>query len=347
MSAVSANPRSDRHRPPPLTTSSTNNSSTNAPLSLYDRFAAANNNTDSALSPSSGASNSRNQRGSVFGAWANQTSNNANGHANASLASPTTQQNGKSRADGNGIANGSVNGNAPVEDAKEDVVSISVVSTKGHRREESELTSAPYLSVSPSEPAPSKESIVSLDLVVAASAVPHAPRRDKASQVLGIPHRSSMEPIPARKRTSMMSTRSAQNPPPSPSFTPTMPLASLYVVSGLPKRPQTWTLADPDAVQGLTHSDGAVGRWWRAEVLGSTVSPGVGGGKKKKVMKGHTTQTEVSKGPGALSKQETAKMLSKALKVSIYALHVSTFKILPFFRRSSLRFVQCSSRFLC
>lgn len=113
-----------------------------------------------------------------------------------------------------------------------------------------------------------------------------------------------------------MSTRSAQNPPPSPSFTPTMPLASLYVVSGLPKRPQTWTLADPDAVQGLTHSDGAVGRWWRAEVLGSTVSPGVGGGKKKKVTKGHTSQTEVSKGPGALSKQETAKMLSKALKVS-------------------------------
>jgi hypothetical protein len=93
-------------------------------------------------------------------------------------------------------------------------------------------------------------------------------------------------------------------------------LASLYVVSGLPKRPQTWTLADPDAVQGLTHSDGAVSRWWRAEVLGSTVSPGVGGGKKKKVMKGHSSQTEVAKGPGALTKQETAKMLSKALKVS-------------------------------
>ena len=129
-----------------------------------------------------------------------------------------------------------------------------------------------------------------------------------------------MEPIPARKnRTSIMSSRSAQNPPPpSPGYTPTMPLASLYVVSGLPKRPQTWTLADPDAVQGLSHSEGAVGRWWRAEVLGSTVSPGVGGGKKKKVMKGHATQTEISKGPGALSKQETAKMLSKALKVRFF-----------------------------
>ena len=40
-----------------------------------------------------------------------------------------------------------------------------------------------------------------------------------------------------------------------------------------------------------------------------------GGGKKKKVMKGHTAHTEVAKGPGALTKQETAKMLSKALKV--------------------------------
>lgn len=145
--------------------------------------------------------------------------------------------------------------------------------------------------------------------------LPHLPRRDKASQVLGIPHRSSMEPVPVRKRPSIMSTRSAGNVPQSPSYTPVTPLASLYVVSGLPKRPQTWTLADPDAVQGLSHSDGAVNRWWRAEVLGSTVSPGVGGGKKKKVSKGHGSQTEIAKGPGALSKQDTAKMLSKALKV--------------------------------
>lgn len=141
----------------------------------------------------------------------------------------------------------------------------------------------------------------------------HIPRRDKASQVLGIPHRQSMEPISVRKRNSIMSTRSAGYvPPSSPGSGPNMPLASLYVVSGLPKRPQTWTLADPDAVTGLTHSDGAVNRWWRAEVLGSTISPGVGGGKKKKTMKG----TETSKGPGALSKQETAKMLSKTLKVN-------------------------------
>ena len=64
---------------------------------------------------------------------------------------------------------------------------------------------------------------------------------------------------------------------------------------------------------GLTHSEGAVSRWWRAEVLGSTVSPGAGGGKKRQKMKG---DTEVLKGAGALSKQEVGKMLSKALKVS-------------------------------
>ncbi|EJD03960.1 uncharacterized protein FOMMEDRAFT_106299 [Fomitiporia mediterranea MF3/22] len=160
----------------------------------------------------------------------------------------------------------------------------------GHKREESDLTIAGTIS----------------------NQLTYVPRRDKASQVLGIPHRASMEPVSVHKRNSIMSTRSAGNNPPSPSFTPTMPLASLYVVSGLPKRPQTWTLADPDAVMGLTHSDGAVGRWWRAEVLGSTVSPGIGGGKKKKTMKG----TETTKGPGALSKQETAKMLSKTLKLS-------------------------------
>jgi hypothetical protein len=46
------------------------------------------------------------------------------------------------------------------------------------------------------------------------------------------------------------------------------------------------------------------------EVLGSTISPGAGGGKKKK------NDTEALKGAGALSKQEVGKMLSKALEVS-------------------------------
>jgi len=138
-------------------------------------------------------------------------------------------------------------------------------------------------------------------------------RSDKASRILGVQHRRSMEPIPASVRTSLVSTRSAREAPSTQTFTPTLPLTSLYVVSGLPKAPHTWTLADPDSVIGLTHSEGAVNRWWRAEVLGSTVSPGAGGGKKKKKAKG---DTEILKGAGALTKQEVGKMLSKALKVS-------------------------------
>ncbi|KAK0208211.1 DENN domain-containing protein [Desarmillaria ectypa] len=137
-------------------------------------------------------------------------------------------------------------------------------------------------------------------------------RGDKASRILGIKHRRSMEPIPASARTSIVSTRSARDGLSAPSFTPSSPLTSLYVVSGLPKSPHTWTLADPDSVLGLHHSEGAVSRWWRPEVLGSTVSPGAGGGKKKKRGKGE----EVMKGAGALSKQEVGKMLSKALKLS-------------------------------
>jgi EEF1A N-terminal glycine/lysine methyltransferase len=150
--------------------------------------------------------------------------------------------------------------------------------------------------------------------ITAPSSVGHQlVRSDKASRVLGVQHRRSMEPIPAAARTSIVSTRSAREVPSIQSFTPTLPLTSLYVVSGLPKAPHTWTLADPDSVVGLTHADGAVNRWWRAEVLGSTVSPGAGGKKKRKV-KG---DTEVLKGAGALTRQEVAKMLSKALKVSV------------------------------
>ncbi|KAH9486937.1 DENN domain-containing protein [Psilocybe cubensis] len=139
-----------------------------------------------------------------------------------------------------------------------------------------------------------------------------ASRPDKASRILGIRHRKSMEPIPASARNSIVSTRSLRDPPPVASFVPTLPLTSLYVVSGLPKSPHTWTLADPDSVLGLHHSESAVNRWWRPEVLGSTVSPGAGGGKKKKRGKSE----EVSKGAGALTKQEVGKMLSKALKLS-------------------------------
>lgn len=123
-----------------------------------------------------------------------------------------------------------------------------------------------------------------------------------------------MEPIPASTRNSVVSTRSLRDPAPVVSqHVPNLPLTSLYVVSGLPKSPHTWTLADPDSVMGLHHGDGAVNRWWRPEVLGSTVSPGAGGGKPTKKRRGRGE--EVTKGAGALGKQEVGKMLSKALKV--------------------------------
>lgn len=156
-----------------------------------------------------------------------------------------------------------------------------------------------YITITPSQPSTSN---VSPNL-----------RPDKASRILGIRHRKSMEPIPASTRNSIVSTRSLRETSSvAPSHVPTSPLTSLYVVSGLPKSPHTWTLADPDSVLGLHHSESAVNRWWRPEVLGSTVSPGAGGGKKKKRGKNE----EVMKGAGALSKQEVGKMLSKALKVS-------------------------------
>jgi len=153
------------------------------------------------------------------------------------------------------------------------------------------------------------------------TALSYIPRTDKASRLLGISHRMSMEPIPASRRNSIVSTRSARDPPPTPGFVPTLPLTSLYVVSGLPKSPHTWTLADPDSVLGLHHSDSAVNRWWRPEVLGSTVSPGAGGGQKKKKKNGK--HEEIMKSAGALSKQEVGKMLSKALKVRHTYVHLA------------------------
>ena len=150
------------------------------------------------------------------------------------------------------------------------------------------------------------------------------PRRDKASQVLGIPHRRSMEPIPSAKVAARLSTRSATvgySGPPTiheGEAAPPPPLASLYLVSGLPKSHHAWTLADPDSVLGLQHSESAVNKWWRPEVLGSTVSPGVGDPRDGQRSK-RRRKVSNARDPGAgigLSKQDVAKMLSKALKLS-------------------------------
>jgi hypothetical protein len=152
---------------------------------------------------------------------------------------------------------------------------------------------------------------------------------DKASRFLGIQHSPHMEPIPASRRSSIApSTRST--PAAATSTVTKDPLCALYLVSGLPKSPQTWTLADADATAGLHHTEGAVNRWWRPEVLGSTASPGAsylapskhftnnvtGVGASRKALR-KKQSIELLKGGGILSKQDIGKMLSKSLKVPI------------------------------
>lgn len=65
-----------------------------------------------------------------------------------------------------------------------------------------------------------------------------------------------------------------------------------------------------------------MGRWWRAEVLGSTITPGVGGGnkdkKKKRGVKNPSIRTAVGESAetkAGLVKGDLGKMLSKSLKV--------------------------------
>ena len=118
-----------------------------------------------------------------------------------------------------------------------------------------------------------------------------------------------------------------------------LPLTSLYLVSGtfsspvreladplplflgLPKNPSTWTLADSDSIAGVHHSESAVGRWWRAEVLGSTITPGVNGGKDKaKKKRGGKAASvngagETAESKAGLGRGDLGKMLSKSLKV--------------------------------
>lgn len=139
---------------------------------------------------------------------------------------------------------------------------------------------------------------------------------------------TSPAPVEHQVRGHKPSTTSSLSPL-SPStggqpHVPTTPLTTLYLVSGLPKSPHTWTLADTDSVAGLHHADGAVGRWWRAEVLGSSVSPGVGRSRKKsKKDRKDASENVIPDGPkaaprgsGSLSKADLGRMLSKALKLS-------------------------------
>jgi nicotinamide N-methyltransferase len=113
-------------------------------------------------------------------------------------------------------------------------------------------------------------------------------------------------------------------------------IAQLYAVFGLPKDPAVWTLAEEDCVAGVHHAEGAVGRFWRPEVLGCSICPTPSevlsktqpsadqesgaskwngrdsGGKKPSNPK----FIEMADGRGSVEKAETARVLSKALKLS-------------------------------
>lgn len=122
-------------------------------------------------------------------------------------------------------------------------------------------------------------------------------------------------------------------------------IAQLYAVFGLPKDPSVWTLAEEDCVAGVHHVEGAVGRFWRPEVLGCSICPspsevlarstddnGVSSAESQTMNKsgdskwdgraadGKKSQNpkfiEMSDGRGGIEKAETARVLSKALKLS-------------------------------
>ncbi|TIC27376.1 hypothetical protein E3Q11_02435 [Wallemia mellicola] len=125
------------------------------------------------------------------------------------------------------------------------------------------------------------------------------------------------DPSPLPPPELLQSTKSMYLEPPkhttarpatSSSLATQTPLASLYLVSGLPKDPAAWTYADETSISSVHHSPNAVGRWWRAEALGTSASPGISipgvdsTGKKKRV--------------GGMPKNEVNKVLAKALKLS-------------------------------
>ena len=112
-------------------------------------------------------------------------------------------------------------------------------------------------------------------------------------------------------------------------------IAQLYAVFGLPKDPAVWTLAEEDCVSGVHHIEGAVGRFWRPEVLGCSICPPTSeqfspnpaqspaspkrqddnkaGSDKKNA---NPKFIEMSDGRGGIERAETARVLSKALKLS-------------------------------
>ncbi|WAQ82704.1 hypothetical protein PtA15_3A68 [Puccinia triticina] len=93
---------------------------------------------------------------------------------------------------------------------------------------------------------------------------------------------------------------------------PTQPdtLASIYMVCGLPKNPQCWTLAQPDYPP--THLQGALPRFWRPEVLGTTVS----GQETPDPARESNSPPDIGAGPEPISKDELSKIQGKAIKLA-------------------------------
>ncbi|CDU26243.1 uncharacterized protein SPSC_06437 [Sporisorium scitamineum] len=117
-------------------------------------------------------------------------------------------------------------------------------------------------------------------------------------------------------------------------------IAQLYAVFGLPKDPAVWTLAEEDCTSGVHHIESAVGRFWRPEVLGCSICPPVNpvdDGLKSPLSPASTSDKkdannsawgsdkkngsnpkfiEMADGRGGVERAETARVLSKALKLS-------------------------------
>ncbi|GAA5850170.1 hypothetical protein JCM8547_001029 [Rhodosporidiobolus lusitaniae] len=116
---------------------------------------------------------------------------------------------------------------------------------------------------------------------------------------------------PSRQPVSSSSLPPSVSFAPPPPIGPVKPLASLYLVAGLPKDPSAWTVAthgdvDAGGREGggvPEHVKGAVPRFWKPEVLGLQVS-GEGGNK------------EGAKELISLSREEVQKVQSKAVKLA-------------------------------
>ena len=148
------------------------------------------------------------------------------------------------------------------------------------------------------------------------------------------PFLSNPGPRSSNARTSNLSTASVVK------STDGNNIAQLYAVFGLPKDPAVWTLAEEDCTNGVHHIEGAVGRFWRPEVLGCSICPPVhpiDEGLKtplsptsisdKKEAKNSAWGSdkkggsnpkfiEMADGRGGVERAETARVLSKALKLS-------------------------------